>query len=132
MAQIDKNIDTDTTKEILSDSGTAKGRLPDTVALGDDDSIVIIDQTKLPLETKLIKLKTQDEIYSAIKTLQVRGAPAIGVTAGFALYLAAKEIINTTPDISRDMFIVRLKDARNISHLHVPRPSTFFGHSIKC
>ena len=122
MAQIDKNkIDTDTTKEILSDSGTAKGRLPDTVALGDDDSIVIIDQTKLPLETKLIKLKTQDEIYHAIKTLQVRGAPAIGVTAGFALYLAAKEIINTTPDISRDMFIVRLKDAKK--YLASSRPT---------
>lgn len=117
MAQEKKNTKTHISEQIPSDcvSSVIKGRLPDTVSLGEDDSIIIIDQTKLPLETRLIKLQTQEEIYLAIKTLQVRGAPAIGVTAAFALYLAAKEIIKRTPDISHDIFIAKLKDAKKIS-----------------
>ena len=71
----------------------------DTVALEDEESaIVIIDQTKLPGELRLLHLKTQKEIWDAIYLLQVRGAPAIGVTAGFGIYLAAKEIAAQTED----------------------------------
>lgn len=123
MAQEKKNTKTHISEQIPSDcvSSIIKGRLPDTVSLGEDDSIIIIDQTKLPLETRLIKLQTQEEIYLAIKTLQVRGAPAIGVTAAFALYLAAKEIIKRTPDISHDIFIAKLKDAKK--YLGSSRPT---------
>ena len=65
----------------------------DTVALNDEKSeLVIIDQTRLPNEIELLHLKTQQEIWNAIYLLQVRGAPAIGVAAGFGIYLAAKEI----------------------------------------
>ncbi len=65
----------------------------ETVALDDTNSaLVIIDQTKLPGETELLRLKTQKSIWDAIYLLQVRGAPAIGVAAGFGIYLAAKEI----------------------------------------
>ena len=60
----------------------------ETVALLDEqDAIEIIDQTKLPGTTELILLKTGEEIWNAIYLLQVRGAPAIGVTAGFGIYL---------------------------------------------
>ena len=123
MAQEKKNTKTHISEQIPSDcvSSIIKGRLPDTVSLGEDDSIIIIDQTKLPLETRLIKLQTQEEIYLAIKTLQVRGAPAIGVTAAFALYLAAKEIVKRTPDISHDIFIAKLKDAKK--YLGSSRPT---------
>ena len=65
----------------------------DTVALDDAKrEMVIIDQTKLPNEIELLHLKTQEEIWNAIYLLQVRGAPAIGVAAGFGIYLAAMEI----------------------------------------
>ncbi|MEA4814799.1 MAG: S-methyl-5-thioribose-1-phosphate isomerase [Oscillospiraceae bacterium] len=65
----------------------------DTVALDDENSALeIIDQTLLPNEIKIIGLKTQKEIWEAIYSLRVRGAPAIGVAAGIGLYLAAKEI----------------------------------------
>lgn len=65
----------------------------ETVALDNGNSqILIIDQTKLPYKTEIISLKTQKEIWTAIYLLQVRGAPAIGVTAAFGIYLAAKEI----------------------------------------
>lgn len=65
----------------------------ETVALDDDKSaLVILDQTKLPYEVKVLSLTSQKEIWDAIYLLQVRGAPAIGVAAGFGLYLAAKQI----------------------------------------
>ena len=63
------------------------------VALDDDDSaLVILDQTKLPGEIELLRLKSQKDIWQAIYKLQVRGAPAIGIAAAFGLYLAAKNI----------------------------------------
>ena len=65
----------------------------DTVALDEQNgAIVIIDQTKLPYSTEIISLRTQEEIWNAIYLLQVRGAPAIGVTAAMGIYLAAKGI----------------------------------------
>lgn len=64
----------------------------ETVALVDeDDAIEIIDQTKLPGTTDIIRLHTAQEIWDAIYLLQVRGAPAIGVAAGFGLYLLMKQ-----------------------------------------
>src|SRR5665647_1956405 len=51
--------------------------------------IITIDQTKLPNQLQMLKLKTPDEVWLAIRHLQVRGAPAIGVTAAFGLYLSA-------------------------------------------
>ena len=63
----------------------------ETVSLVDeDDAIETIDQTLLPGTIEIIRLHTAKEIWDAIYLLQVRGAPAIGVTAGFGLYLLMK------------------------------------------
>lgn len=68
-------------------------KLPDTVMLDESiPALVIIDQTLLPTELRLISLTELPEIWDAIKKLKVRGAPAIGVAAGIALYLAAHAI----------------------------------------
>ena len=65
----------------------------ETVALNEEEgAVVILDQTKLPNEVKFLHLKEQKEMWQAIYLLQVRGAPAIGVFAAFALYLLAKNI----------------------------------------
>ena len=62
----------------------------ETVALDNGaKQIVIIDQTKLPNERRMLRLSSVEEFYRAIKRLEVRGAPAIGVFAAFAIYLAA-------------------------------------------
>lgn len=58
-----------------------------------DNSVVIIDQTKLPGKTEIIKLRTAQEIWDAIYLLKVRGAPAIGVSAAFGIYVLAKQIL---------------------------------------
>lgn len=65
----------------------------DTVALDEENSaVVIIDQTKLPGRLELISLKTAEELWDAIYLLKVRGAPAIGVTAAYGIYILAKAI----------------------------------------
>ena len=63
-----------------------------------EDALEIIDQTLLPGEKKLIRLKSRDELYEAIFSLRVRGAPAIGIFAGYALYVLARSI--PAPDFS--------------------------------
>ncbi len=54
------------------------------------DTLLLLDQTLLPEREVWLKLREMDDIWEAIKSLRVRGAPAIGVAAAYALYLAAK------------------------------------------
>jgi methylthioribose-1-phosphate isomerase len=56
-----------------------------------DNSVVLIDQTKLPNKLVYVKCRDYMEVADAIKKLVVRGAPAIGVTAAFGLALAAQQ-----------------------------------------
>jgi len=55
------------------------------------DAVNIIDQTRLPHEFEIITLKTLHDACHAITTMQVRGAPLIGVTAAYGLYLALRK-----------------------------------------
>ncbi len=65
----------------------------DNVRLGEDKaSVVIIDQTKLPSRTEYLTLRTPKDLYDAIFELKVRGAPAIGICAGFGIYILARTI----------------------------------------
>ena len=54
-------------------------------------SVVILDQTRLPLEEIYLKLSEPEEIYDAIKKLKVRGAPAIGITAAYGIYVCCNK-----------------------------------------
>ena len=65
----------------------------DTVRLsGDRNCLEILDQTLLPGTVKVLRLEKTEDIFEAIKYLRVRGAPAIGVCAGYAMALAASRI----------------------------------------
>ena len=65
----------------------------DSVNLDDEHGeLIILDQTQLPGKIEMLHLKDIREIWKAIYTLQVRGAPAIGIAAGFGIYIAAKGI----------------------------------------
>ena len=57
----------------------------------DTNSLMIIDQTLLPFQFKLISLKTLEQAINAIKSMKVRGAPAIGIASAYAAYFAAQE-----------------------------------------
>lgn len=54
----------------------------------DKDAVVILDQNELPAQIKYIRCEDYHALVHAIKTLQVRGAPLIGVTAAYGLALA--------------------------------------------
>lgn len=56
------------------------------------DKLLILDQALLPGEERYIELKTKEDVWNAIKKLQVRGAPAIGVAAAYGLYISAREL----------------------------------------
>lgn len=53
----------------------------------------LLDQTKLPNKVEYVDCRTQYEVYSAIKCMQVRGAPAIGIAAAYGLVLAIDNLI---------------------------------------
>ena len=57
-----------------------------TVRLSEDRAYVeILDQTLLPGKVQVLRLNSAEDIWDAIRTLKVRGAPAIGVCAAFAM-----------------------------------------------
>jgi len=56
-----------------------------------NNELMINDQTLLPFEFKIIPLKTLEEVINSIKSMQVRGAPAIGIAAAYAAYFATQE-----------------------------------------
>lgn len=58
----------------------------------DGNKVVILDQTKLPNVEEYLELSTPKELYDAIFELKVRGAPAIGICAGYGMYVLAKQI----------------------------------------
>ena len=57
----------------------------------ESNSLVIIDQTKLPNEKVVLHLKTKEEIFDAIKDLKLRGAPCIGVSAAIAMAVLSND-----------------------------------------
>lgn len=57
----------------------------------DGTALVLLDQTLLPNEKRFLSLTTQEQIWEAIHSLRVRGAPAIGIAAGYAAYLGMRE-----------------------------------------
>lgn len=58
----------------------------------DASALIILDQTRLPNHEEYLTLKTKEEMWNAIKLLQVRGAPAIGVFAGYAMAVLAQSL----------------------------------------
>ena len=63
---------------------------------GLDGYLELIAQRKLPGRLKKVRCRTTQQLYEAIKTLAVRGAPAIGVAAGYGLALAMQRLADNT------------------------------------
>lgn len=62
------------------------------VKLDDENStLILLDQTVLPNETVFLELKEMKDVWEAIYELKVRGAPAIGIAAGYGVYLGTKQ-----------------------------------------
>ena len=93
-------------------------KLADNVYLSQDGkSVIIIDQRQLPNELVELTLSTAQEMYDAIKSLAVRGAPAIGICAGYSIYCLAQQIEAET----FEEFYPQLKKASD--YLNSSRPT---------
>ena len=69
-----------------------------TIWTTEDRYVEVIDQRKLPHEFVVVKLETYDDAEEAIKDMTVRGAPLIGATAAYGIYLAVREMIEDELD----------------------------------
>jgi len=75
-----------------------------------DNSVIMIDQTKLPNSLEYVTYTDYNQVANAIRTLVVRGAPAIGVSGAFGLALAALQ----SNAKEKDHLIQDLKTAKKI------------------
>src|SRR5438552_8981147 len=57
----------------------------------EDDVVIMIDQRKLPAQEVYVRCKTAPEVARAIKTMVIRGAPAIGVAAAMGIALGMRK-----------------------------------------
>ncbi len=69
----------------------------------------LIDQTILPHEFKTVDIRTCEQMYNAIKTMIVRGAPAIGIAGAQGISLAAIELSKITNDVSEFLKLLEQK-----------------------
>jgi methylthioribose-1-phosphate isomerase len=94
---------------------TAEG-LPRTLWWDDDAGVLrMIDQTRLPGEVAVLTCATSADVGEAIRGLQVRGAPAIGVAAAYGLALGARETVEA------DDLLARLRE--RAAQLRATRPT---------
>jgi len=85
---------------------------------GIEGCLEILDQRVLPLQVVTVRLNTVEEVWLAIRTLAVRGAPAIGVAAAFGMVLAAR----TAPGSSQAALLIEDLQKRG-AYLKTSRPT---------
>jgi methylthioribose-1-phosphate isomerase len=69
---------------------TPQLNLPETLCWSHGE-LLLLDQTRLPLEARMERQETVEQVWDAIKKLKVRGAPAIGIAGAYGLVLSVKE-----------------------------------------
>jgi methylthioribose-1-phosphate isomerase len=80
--------------------------------------VILLDQTRLPLEKIFHEIDDAQTMWEAIKVLRVRGAPAIGGAAAFGLWLGVREISDAA---TRAEFLEQLQTVRD--YLATSRPT---------
>ena len=82
-----------------------------------NDHLDLLDQTLLPEQTIYLELTTSEQSFEAIRNLRVRGAPAIGITAAYGLFLGMNHSMAST----REEFLAELD--QKIEYLSSARPT---------
>ncbi len=83
-----------------------------------DGRVLLLDQTRLPLEEVIVEIHNPEAMWEAIRALRVRGAPAIGVAAAFGLWLGVKDIPDSA---TRAEFLAALDSTH--AYLATSRPT---------
>jgi methylthioribose-1-phosphate isomerase len=87
-----------------------------------NNKVKMIDQTQLPYELKFLEFDNYRDVANAIKIMNIRGAPAIGVAAAMGLALATVEY----SDLPKERFLEKMKEAINIIRNTRPTASNLF------
>ena len=82
-----------------------------------DGNLLLLDQTRLPAEETIATVSRYEDAVAAIREMRVRGAPAIGVTAAYAVYMAARD----TDATDRSSFLQSLE--RAATEIRAARPT---------
>jgi methylthioribose-1-phosphate isomerase len=82
-----------------------------------DGHLVLIDQTLLPVELREIECRNVESVWEAIRSLRVRGAPAIGIAAAYGVCIG----VQTVAGRSSDDFFARLEEVAR--YLATSRPT---------
>ncbi len=80
------------------------------------NTLYLLDQRKLPVQEQWIPCRDSKAVWAAIRTMVVRGAPAIGIAAGYGLYLGIRSFQGT-----RDAFLKELR--KQAAYLDSSRPT---------
>ena len=92
--------------------------ITDNIRLSEDDrSVVIIDQVKLPNVLEYKTISDLETAYQAIKKLEIRGAPAIGIFAGYMMFVLSKK----NEDLPFEQFCENFE--KNKEYLNSSRPT---------
>jgi len=90
----------------------------DNIKLNDDETkIIIIDQTKIPNAIEYKTIDNLEDAYQAIKKLEIRGAPAIGIFAGYTMFILSLN----DKSLSFEEFYCNFK--KNKEYLNSSRPT---------
>ncbi|MFX1411079.1 MAG: S-methyl-5-thioribose-1-phosphate isomerase [Promethearchaeota archaeon] len=87
-----------------------------------DNKVKMIDQTQLPYELKFLEFDDYRDVATAIKVMNIRGAPAIGVAAAMGLALATIEY----KELPKERFLEKMEEAAKIIRNTRPTASNLF------
>ncbi|NCC96792.1 MAG: S-methyl-5-thioribose-1-phosphate isomerase [Synergistales bacterium] len=85
--------------------------VPDTLRW-DDDSLILLDQRKLPWETCFVTCRSSEDVARSISSMVVRGAPAIGIAAAYGMALAS--LGGEDIKVAREMLLASRPTAVNL------------------
>ena len=87
------------------------------------DVWLILDQTGLPGTEVYLRPETKEDIWHAINTLQVRGAPAIGIAAAYGLWLSVKDFTGSMEEFAKTLQTAKdyLVTARHLAEISALR-----------
>lgn len=94
---------------------------------GEPAAVCLLDQSRLPQEVSYLRLLDEQEVASAIKTLKVRGAPAIGITAAFGMLLALDRLARAQePELTLERARAHMQETADMLALTRPTAVNLF------
>jgi methylthioribose-1-phosphate isomerase len=89
----------------------------------ENDALILLDQTLLPTEIQYLKITTIERVWEAIRVLRVRGAPIIGLAAGFGMYIGLRETFPSSILKTVDWKSFCLAAQKHADYLNSSRPT---------